>query len=157
LHFGLGNGKNNKMTLKLAKKQTYKKCIVVLICLLIAGNFTHGTVLCFGADGHIELESAFHERCDHPVHSYASEQNQLSYEAEHEKGKHCEPCVDVPISIGLAKISHTPKQLNPTFPVPVTNMIVGTDKPNSSAYNFAPNTFVATSYFTPLHTVILLV
>ncbi len=137
----------------------HKKCIVVLVCLLIVGNSAHGAVLCFGSDGHTEIESAFHERCNDPVHSYAPDQNQLSYKADHEKAKHkhCEPCVYIPISISLAKISHIPKQLIPTFPVPVTNTIIGTDKPDSSAYNFAPNTFVATSYFTPLRTVILLV
>jgi len=145
------------MVVKIAKKQMYKKCIVVFICLLIVGNSTQEVVLCFGEDGHIELESAFHKQCEDPVHSYTSDQNKLHYEAHHVEGKHCDPCVDVPISIGLAKISHTPKQLNPTFPVPATNIIVGTDKPNSSAYNFAPNTSVATSYFTPLRTVILLV
>ena len=143
--------------MKLAKKQMYKKCFVVLICLLIAGNLTHGTVLCFGADGHTELESAFHEHCDDPVHSSAPDQNQLSYEAEHEKGKHCEPCVDVPISIGLAKISRASTKLNPAFPAQVTNMIVLTDKYNLPAYNSASNTFAAPSYFTPLRTVILLV
>ena len=144
--------------MKLARKQVYKKCVVVLICFLIAGNSVHGTVLCFGADGHTEIESAFHERCNDPVHSHAPDQNQLSYKAEHEKAKHkhCEPCVDIPISISLAKISHTPKQLNPTFPVPATNTIIGTDKPDSSAYNFTPNTFVPSPYFRPLRTVILL-
>lgn len=146
------------MTLKLAKKQTYKKCIVVFICFLIAGNLAHWKVLCcFGADGHIEIESAFHERCNDPVHSYAPGQNQLSYKAHHVEGKHCEPCVDIPISIGLVKISHIPKQLNPTFPVTATNIIIGAYKPNYSAYNFTSNTFAATSYFTPLRTVILLV
>jgi len=145
------------MIVKLAKKQMYKKCIAVFICLLIAGNLTHGTVLCFGSDGHIEIESAFHERCDHPVHSYASDQNQLSSEAEHEIGKHCGPCVDVLIFIGLAKISRASTQLNPIFPAPATNVIVATDKLNFSICNFASNTFIATSYFTPLRTVILLV
>ncbi len=135
----------------------YKKFIVVLICLLIVGNPAHGVVLCFGAEGHIKIEPAFHERCDDPVHSHASDKNQLSYEAGHEKGKHCEPCVDVPISLGLAKISHVSKQLNLTLPVAVTNVIVAADKLNFSAYNSAPNTFDAASYFTPLRTVILLV
>jgi len=143
--------------MRLAKKQMYKKCIAVFICLLIAGSLTHGTVLCFGSDGHIEIESAFHERCDHPVHSYASDQNQLSSEAEHEICKHCGPCVDIPISIGLAKISRASTQLNPTFLVPATNVIVATDKLNFSICNFASDTFAATSYFTPLRTVILLV
>ena len=143
--------------MKLARKQIYKKCIVVLICLSIAGNLAHGAVLCFGADGHIELESAFHERCNDSVHPCASEQNQLSYQVDHIKGKHCGPCVDVPIPIDLAKISHTPKHWNPIFPAPAINILVGTYKPNYSAYNFTSNTFAATSYFSPLRTVILLV
>ena len=123
----------------------------------MVGNSAHGAVLCFGSDGHIEIESAFHELCDDPVHSYTSDQNQLSYEADHEESKHCKPCVDIPISIGLAKVSHVSKQLNPTFQVPATNMIVLADKFNFSAYNSAPNTSDAASYFTPLRTVILLV
>ncbi len=143
--------------MKLDKKQMYKKYIVVLICLSIVGNSAHGAVLCFGSDGHVEIEAAFHESCDHSVHSSAPEKNQLSSEADHERGKHCGPCVDVPIPIGLAKISRTSTKLNPTFPAPVTNMIVLTDKFDFSAYNSVTNTFSATSYFTPLRTVILLV
>jgi hypothetical protein len=95
------------MTVKLTTKQLCKKSMVVLICLLMVGNLVQGPVLCFGSDGHIELESAFHKRCDDPVHSYASDQNRLSYEAGHEKNKHCEPCVDVPISISLTETFRT--------------------------------------------------
>jgi hypothetical protein len=130
--------------------------MVVLICLLIIGNLAQGTVLCFGADGHVEFEPAFHKHCDHPVHYRASDQNQHFYEAGHEKGKHCQPCVDIPISIDLAKISPVTKQLNPTYLVPATNVIVLTDNLDFSAYNSVSNTFVDTSYFTPLRTVILL-
>lgn len=134
----------------------FKKCAVVFICLLIIGNLTQGTVLCFGADGHVEFEPAFHKRCDHPVHSHASDQNQFSHEPGHEKGKHCEPCEDVPISIGLAKISYVTKQLNPTFLVSAANKIALADKFNLSAYNSISDTFVDTSYFTHLRTVIML-
>jgi hypothetical protein len=130
--------------------------MVVIICLLIIGNLAQGTVLCFGADGHVELEPAFHKHCDHLVHYHASEQNQHSHEPGHEKGKHCEPCVDIPISMGLAKISHTPKRSNPTSPVPAANVIADTDKINCSAFHLISNTSVDTSYFTPLRTVILL-
>lgn len=133
-----------------------KKYMFVLICLLIIGNLARGTVLCFGADGHVELEPVFHNHCDHPVHSDASVQNQHSHETSHEKGKHCQPCVDVAISFGLAKISHMPKQLNPTSPVAAANVIADTDKINCSAFHLISNTSVDTSYFTPLRTVILL-
>jgi len=145
------------MTLKLAMKQIYKKCFVVLICLLVVGNLAPGIVLCFGADGHIEVESAFHERCDDTAHSQPTDQKQLSYQVDHIEDRHCEPCVDIPISISLAKITRVSKQLNSTFPAPVTNMIVLANKFNLSAYNSASNTFDATSYFTPLRTVILLI
>ena len=144
------------MIVKLAKKQVYRKCIVLLICLVIIGNLAQGTVLCFGADGHIELESAFHEHCDHPVHSHTSDQNQPSCETGHEKGEHCKPCVDVPISFGLAKISPVTKKLNPTYLVPAANVIVLTENLDFSAYNSISNTSVDTSYFIPLRTVILL-
>jgi hypothetical protein len=120
-------------------------------------NSAQGTVLCFGADGHIELESAFHEHCDHAVHFHTSDQNQPSYETSHERCEHCRPCVDVPISFGLAKISPVKKQLNPTFLVPSTNVIVLVENLGSSAYDSISNAFFDTSYFTPLRTVILLV
>ncbi|MGB2808257.1 MAG: hypothetical protein WBC22_10975 [Sedimentisphaerales bacterium] len=142
--------------MKLTGKKLYKKCMVVLICFLIIGNLAQGTVLCFGADGHVEFESAFHKHCDDPVHSHTSDQNQHSHEAGHEKDKHCEPCVDIPISIGLAKISHISKQLNPTSPVPTANVISDVDKINCSKFHLISNTSLDTSYFTPLRTVILL-
>ncbi len=145
------------MTVNITRKQIYKKCFVVLICLLIVGNSAHGVVLCFGADGHIEIESAFHERCDDPAHSQPTDQKQLSYQSDHTKDRHCEPCVDTPISIGLAKITRVSKQLNSTFPAPATKVIVLANKFNLSAYNSASNTFDAASYFRPLRTVILII
>ena len=86
------------MTVNRAGKQIYKKWFVVVMCLLMGGNSAHGVVLCFGVDGHIEVESAFHERCDDPAHSRPTDQNQLSYQSDHTKDRHCEPCVDIPIS-----------------------------------------------------------
>jgi hypothetical protein len=142
--------------MKLTGKKLCKKLMVVLICLLIIGNLAQGTVLCFGADGHVELEPAFHKHCDHRVHYHASVQNQHSHEPGHEKGKHCEPCVDIPISASLAKISHTFKQLKTTSPAPAANVIADIDNINCSAFDLISNTSDDTSYFTPLRTVILL-
>lgn len=145
------------MMLTLAKKKRYRKYVVVLICLSIAGNLAHWKVMCYGADGHIELESALHERCNDPDHFSASDQTTLPSQAGHEICKHCGPCVDVPICIGLAKISRSTQQLNPIFLIPSANILIDFYKHNSSEYNLAANTFSDTSYFTPLQTVILLV
>ena len=143
------------MFVKITKKQMYKKCVLVLICLLIFGNLTRGSVVCFGADGHVEIESAFHEHCDDHGHSQPAGQKQLSDQPDHVKGKHCEPCIDIQISIDLAKPDHVSKELNCTPPVPT--VIVVADKFNLSAYASVSNTFAAASYFTPLDTVILLI
>ena len=129
----------------------------MIVCLLMIGNLLQGTVLCFGSDGHVEFESAFHKRCDDPVHSYAKDQNHLSCQAGHDKNKHCEPCVDVPIYFGLAKTFRNLKQFNTASPLPATDMIVAGDRLNFSEYNSASSTFAASSYFTPLRTVILIV
>jgi len=145
------------MTVKKARKQIYKKCVIVLICLLIVGNSAHGAVLCFGVDGRIEIESAFHERCGGSAHSHPADPEQLSYQSDHVDNGHCEPCVDIPISIGLAKVIRMSKQLNSTFPAPVTNVIVLADKFDLSVYNSTSSTFHTTSYFAPLSTVILLI
>ncbi len=145
------------MIVRRAIKQIYKNCFVVLICLLIAGNSAHGVVLCFGSDGHIEIESAFHQRCDDPAHSQPTDTKQLSYRSDHVKDQHCEPCVDIPIHIGLAKISRVSKQLNSTFSAPATNAVVLVNKSNLSAYNSASKPFVSTPYFTPLRSIILLI
>ena len=135
----------------------YKKCVIVILCISIAANLAHWKVLCFGADGHVELENAFHKRCDDPDHSSAPVQNVFSSKAGHELCNHCGPCIDVPIPNDLVQISNTTQKLNQKFLVQTTYMLIDTDKLNSSVYNLASNTFTDTSYFTPLRTVILLV
>jgi hypothetical protein len=143
--------------LKLAKRQMYKKCIIVFLSLLIVGNSAHLKVLCFGADGHVELESAFHKCCEEPDNSSAPDQNELSYKAGHETCRHCEPCIDIPISNDMLQISNTPEKIITKFPVPTTNMLIDIDKLDSSVYNSASKSFTDTSYFIPLRTVVLLV
>jgi len=143
------------MIVKSAKKQIYRKSIVVLICLLIVGSSVQGAVLCFGADGHIEIESGFHERCDDAVHSHSPEAGQLDYEVVHEKDRHCEPCFDVSLSVGFAKISTASKQLSRTFTTPGTKAIATCDKLNFCTYNSTSHTFFVTSFFASLRTVVL--
>jgi hypothetical protein len=113
-------------------------------------------VLCFGADGHVKLESAFHERCIDPVHCHGSQTSPVSGERDHEEGEHCGPCVDIPIPICTAKTSRVSKLPSPRLPVPGTNVIAATNKQSYSAYAWASSSSVGTSYFRPLRTVILL-
>jgi hypothetical protein len=141
--------------MKKATKQIYKKYVIVLICLLMVGSSPQG-VLCFGADGHIEIESAFHGRCEGHEHSQPVRPKQLSCHPGQGAKGHCEPCVDVPVAIGMTKIGRAYKQLNSSFSTPAVNAVVPAGRPNLSAYSSALSIFDAVSYFTPLRTVIFL-
>jgi hypothetical protein len=134
------------MIVKLAGKQIYKKCVVVLICLLMFGNLAHRAVRCFGPDECVSIELRPADFCDEclcvPVQP---------------SPKSCGQCIDIPIYTGLAKITRVSKQLNSTFSASAINVIVPGNKFNLSAYNSASSAFDAASYFAPLRTVILVV
>jgi hypothetical protein len=121
------------------------------------GSLVNGVVLCLCSDGQVEVESAFHQRCDDPGHSEPAEKNQLSYQPDHTEDKHCQPCVDIPISIDLAKITRASKELSSAFSTTAINLIVLADKSDLSTYNSALKTFDTVCYFSPLRTVILVV
>ena len=139
-------------------KYVCREFAAVLVCLSLIGNSAYGTVLCFGADGHIEFESVFHEQCKDHVHSPSTDHDHHSSEPGHEHDKHCHSgqCVDVPISFGLAKISQTAEQLNPTFAAHAVGVIAVVEQSDCPEHLPASNAFVGGSYFSPLRTVILL-
>ena len=136
----------------------YRGFVAVVVCLSLIGNSAYGTVLCFGTDGHVEFESAFHAQCKDHVHSQSTDHGHHSSEAEHEHDKHCHSgqCVDVPISFGLAKISQASERSNPAFAALTADAIVAAEQSDCSEHLPASNAFVASSYFSPLRTVILL-
>lgn len=144
---------NGTMFVNVTGKYVRKVFFAALICLSLIGNCVYGTVLCFGADGHVEFESAFHVQCEDHVHSQPADHGRHFSEGEHEHDKHCHSgqCVDVPVSFGLAKILQTSEQLNPTFAALTADVIVSVE------HSSASNACFVTSYFGPLRTVILLV
>ena len=134
------------MIMKLARKQIYKKCVIMLICLPMFGNLAHGAVLCFGPDECVSIElrpADCSDKCLCVPFQPAPNP--------------CGQCIDIPIYTGLEKVTRVAKQLNSSFAVPAAKMIVPANKFNLSAYNSASNTFDITSYFTQLCTVILLI
>jgi len=105
LDFTLKNSIIKVMMTVLTGKHLCKKSLAVLLCLFLIGNVAHGTVLCFGADGHIEFESAFHTHCDEHSHNQSSDHELQLFETVHEGSGHCGPCVDVPVTVDIVKIS----------------------------------------------------
>ena len=132
------------MIVKLVRKQIYKNCFVVLICLLVFGNLARGAVLCFGPDECVSIELRPADCCCE-FHGVPVQPSPNS----------CAQCIDIPIYTGLEKINRVAKQLNSTFSAPA--VIVPANKFSLSAYNSASGASEAASYFTPLCTVILLI
>ena len=132
--------------MKITKKQIYKKCLVVLICLLVFGNLAHRAMLCSGSDKYVSIELRPADCSDKCLC--------VPFQPSPDS---CSQCVDIPIYTGLEKINRVTKQLNSSFPTPTANVIVPADNFNLSAYSSVSNAFDDASYFTPLQTVILLI
>ena len=149
---------NKDMFVNVAGKDVCRKSVALLVCLFVAANSVQGTVLCFGADGHVEFELAFHERCTDHDHSRPSEHDRHSSDAGHEEDGRCHngPCVDVPVDVGLARISQTTEQLDSAFAAIVADVIAALEQFDYLEHNLVSNTFFDTSYFGPLRTIILL-
>jgi len=142
---------------KLAGKHVCKDSLVVLLCLFLIANVAHGTVLCFGADGHIEFESAFHIHGDDHAHDQPLGHRSQSFEAGHEEsGAPAGPCVDVPLTIDLLKVSHANPHFGPAFAVTAVGPIAANEDFSHCVRSSGLGTLVPTSYFAPLRTVILL-
>jgi len=129
------------------------KFIAVFVCLFMAFNSVQGAVLCLGTSGHVEIESTFHECCTTPTHPQYTEQQQLSRWVAHEKGEHCGPCIDIPISTTPVKISRLLKKPNSVFSAPITTVIASVCTSNHSA----PATLDAPPHFAQMQPVILLI
>ena len=132
--------------MKIAGKQIYKKCLVVLICLLVFGNLARGAGLCFDPDECVSIELR-------PV-DCSDKCFCVPFQPDPNP---CRQCIAIPIYTGLDKLNRMAKQLNSSVPAPAANVILPADKFNLSAYYSASGTFGAASYFAPLCTVILLI
>jgi len=135
------------MIVKLAKKPMYKKCIVVLIWLLLFGNLARGAVLCFGSDECVSIELRPPDCCDEcldvPVQPSPNS---------------CDECIDIPIYIGLAKITRVSKRLNSTLRVSTTIVPAITVDRDSSEYQLGSELFtIVNPSLTSLRTIILLI
>jgi hypothetical protein len=141
--------------LKFMKNRVFKKYLCVFVCLLIAGNISQGVVVCFGSDGHVAVEGAFHEDHCGGTHTGHSSNKPLSLEHTHGDDENCRPCVDVPIPAETAKVSRfSQNQQNALF-TPLLTGQVRSDTIFSSPTS-AMNYSADSPYFTGLRTVIIL-
>ena len=87
------------MIVKLVRKQIYKKCVIMLICLSMFGRLACGAVLCFGSDGHVSIEFKPTGCCDEsrgiPVQASPNSCSGVSYSEIVNSGG---DCTDIPLS-----------------------------------------------------------
>lgn len=145
------------MIVGMVQKSISKQHIALMLCLIVAVNSVQGTVLCFGADGHIEYESAFHGKCachDHSGFARGTDSTGTDYDED----KNCDhgPCVDVPVDFDLAQLSPTTEQQDQQFAAADVDIMPAVQTPNFLEYDLASAERSTTSYFTPLRTIVLL-
>ena len=147
------------MIVKVLGKTISKEYVALLLCVFVLVNAVQGTVLCYGADGHVEFESAFHEQHTDHDHFRSAAHGHHCPEAEHDENKrrHLGQCVDVPVDFGLVQISRTSEKLDRAFAVIYVDAILAIEQLSCLESGPASNAFFATCYFSPLSTVILMV
>lgn len=86
------------MIVRLARKQIYKKCVIMLICLPMFGSLACGAVLCFGSDGHISVEFKSTGRCEEsqgiPIQAIPNSCTNANYSESMNSGS---DCTDIPL------------------------------------------------------------
>jgi hypothetical protein len=144
---------------KSEKTKAVSILFVLLIYLITAGNTFGGPVLCIGADGHVTLEQAFHEHCEHPGHSHQKDVPHLTKEVDsHSESSHCKPCVDIPISTSLTDDQHPQTKVKQDSQTPIS-FFGQWAIPDNTLISIAATQQLdsVTTHLAPLSTIILLV
>ena len=131
---------------------------LVYFCLIAAYVLASGGgVLCYGSDGHVAVEIAFHDHCHGHSHSHEHDEET---EHEHHESEHdiefcsdCQPCTDVPLSSDYFGASSV-KNLVQIFKPALNNVAVINDGDSLIITDFSPSAYSA--FFSPLKTIVLL-
>jgi len=144
---------------KLARKHVCRQSLAVLVCLFLIGNVAHGTVLCFGSDGHIEFESAFHAHCDDYFLTQSSEHVPPFFETDHQGNvtPGAGPCVDVPVTADIVKTLRESDSFGWVPSAAESTVASGYLNPDRLELNPGPHIIMPNACRAPLRTVILLI
>lgn len=114
-------------------------------------------MLCIGTNGHVVLETAFHERCDHQAQSQQEDVHHLAQEvSSHVVSPHHQPCVDIPISMGLTDDQLFPNHVRFDSITPTHCLELGSIPYNSSISIATPyRSYAAEPHFALLSKVVL--
>lgn len=144
--------------MRLKHKRAYIQYISVVICLSVVFSNSEAVILCISEDGHIAVETASSDCCaGFPV---GFSENRVFASDERDQPANsddCGPCVDIPLSAGLAGTVTVAKQRNLTI---LASAPIGSPPAQSHQFSelrLAIESFTLISYFTPLRSIILLI
>jgi hypothetical protein len=126
--------------------KTYLLKLVIIVLIGSVACCGYGTVICFGHDGHIQIEPALHDHCGHSAKD-AGHPEQWQSEADA-----CCPCVDVLIGDQLEPV----RLKKPVQSDALCFIVIQKDSNAVLGDTMAPDKAETFSFFTPLKTIILL-
>ena len=125
---------------------------VYLILMGTTACASYGQVLCYGDNGHVKIETAFHDHCDHD-HDHGG--NHLPDDHhEHITPDKCGPCIDLP----FGNEPYDPVKIQKYFGSNTSFTVVALDNSNTTQC-IRSNDFHALcdTFFTPLKVIVLLI
>jgi hypothetical protein len=130
-----------------------------IICLLMAITGPRPVVLCLGADGRVDIEAVSNHCCENLHVSTAQKVSIGPGECGSSSGaKQCCSRLHIPLPVGPEGVFEKPNQVNPTTLASTTVAPVAINSDSDfSEYHSALEVFIATPYFIPLRSVILLI
>jgi hypothetical protein len=147
---------NIRLMFKIVKNPAFRKYFSVFVCLVMFGNVSQGVVVCFGRGGHVAIEGALHGgHCGETAHDGHSHSQTQSFDHAHHHDNHCQPCVDVPIPVHVAKVSSFSQYRNFVSFTPAFTTNVRADLA-FSAFSPTSDHNADSPYFIGLRTVIIL-
>jgi hypothetical protein len=144
------------MKVDMSRRRT-STIFVALFYLLIAQTLMSDTVLCFGADGHVAVETISARCCGYPSSTTFPEILHITSLLD----GHCAPCTDIPLVTGrsgqyLVPAQGTAPQVNASVLPAFWSSILAHEEIVTN--DLFPRRFPATNpTFTSLRTVILLI
>ena len=85
------------------RKKNYVRFVSAVICLSMVVNCAGGPVLCIGHNGHVAIETAAGDCCDHSGHGDGDAVVAAFADvAVSQNVESCRGCVDIPLSDGFA-------------------------------------------------------
>jgi hypothetical protein len=121
---------------------------ILMFAVVFAGS---GSVICYGADGHMAVASAFDSCCCE--HEKQADRANIKSESLSTSPDGCGTCIDIPASGNFMK----PLDVKSSVLISAGTLnTITIEKPVFSSIHTNPITYSVSPFFTPLRTIVLL-